>query len=432
MREILDVHMESLDELGCLVKGLGFLMVHVPTEAFTFHGATAVDRPMDGIVYPYLLANVGSGVSFIVVRSEHDWERVSGTSLGGGTFYGLCRMLTGLTSFDEMLNHAELGNNVNVDLTVGDIYGGDYAKFGLKSSTIAASFGKAITWGDQAESIESEREVCLGAVPDISMAPKPAAARSVDVTVASGGLRSRESSALPGLRRRRNWSTNDISVDGLADDVEADGGSFGSIGGVGVRRHAVVARLPPRTSSAAVTPTPGRSTISDRRVDLAQLPLSAVPVEASLIPDASRIDVSSLRENGLAHATAEEPSTKAEKTDSMYDAKDIARSLLIMISNNIGQLAFHNAVRHKCGHVYFAGATYFACSTDDDFAVLPMLSSTGNFLRHENTMAMRTLAFAIRFWSKGKMEGLFLRHEGYCGSLGAFLSTLDLDGATHV
>lgn len=27
--------------------------------------------------------------------------------------------------------------------------------------------------------------------------------------------------------------------------------------------------------------------------------------------------------------------------------------------------------------------------------------------------------------SKGTMEGLFLRHEGYCGALGAFLSTLE-------
>ena len=38
---------------------------------------------------------IGSGVGFILVRSETHWERVSGTSLGGGTYYGLCHMLTG-------------------------------------------------------------------------------------------------------------------------------------------------------------------------------------------------------------------------------------------------------------------------------------------------------------------------------------------------
>lgn len=36
------------------------------------------------------------------------------------------------------------GDNANVDMLVGDIYGGDYSKVGLKSSTIASSFGKVI------------------------------------------------------------------------------------------------------------------------------------------------------------------------------------------------------------------------------------------------------------------------------------------------
>ena len=38
---------------------------------------------------------IGSGVGFILVNSETEWQRVSGTSLGGGTYYGLCHMLTG-------------------------------------------------------------------------------------------------------------------------------------------------------------------------------------------------------------------------------------------------------------------------------------------------------------------------------------------------
>lgn len=38
---------------------------------------------------------------------------------------------------------------------------------------------------------------------------------------------------------------------------------------------------------------------------------------------------------------------------------------------------------------------------------------------------MRTLAYAIHFWSKGSLEGMFLRHEGYGGALGAFLATLE-------
>ena len=34
----------------------------------------------------------------------------------------------------------------------------------------------------------------------------------------------------------------------------------------------------------------------------------------------------------------------------------------------------------------------------------------GSFLRH-NPISCRRLAYAINFWSKGKMEALFLAHE---------------------
>ena len=41
-----------------------------------------------------------------------------------------------------MLLLSEKGDNAAVDMLVGDIYGSDYSKIGLKSSTIASSFGK--------------------------------------------------------------------------------------------------------------------------------------------------------------------------------------------------------------------------------------------------------------------------------------------------
>merc|ERR1712146_507742 len=69
-----------------------------------------------------------------------------------------------------------------------------------------------------------------------------------------------------------------------------------------------------------------------------------------------------------------------------------------MITNNIAQVAYLNAVIHKATHIYFVG----------------------NFLRH-NKISCRRLAFAINYWSAGKMEALFLEHEGYFGALGAFL-----------
>src|SRR6202035_1827239 len=46
---------------------------------------------------------------------------------------------------------ADRADNAKVDMLVGDIYGGDYNKIGLKSSTIASSFGKVFRMKREAE-----------------------------------------------------------------------------------------------------------------------------------------------------------------------------------------------------------------------------------------------------------------------------------------
>lgn len=68
----------------------------------------------EGDLYPYLLVNIGSGVSMVKVTGEGQYERVSGSSLGGGTFWGLCRLLTQRKDFDEMLELSMQGDNANV------------------------------------------------------------------------------------------------------------------------------------------------------------------------------------------------------------------------------------------------------------------------------------------------------------------------------
>ena len=69
-------------------------------------------------------------------------ERVGGTALGGSTFFGLCCMLTGCSTFEDALSLAERGDASTIDLLVEDIYGGDYAEFDLPGSTVASSLGK--------------------------------------------------------------------------------------------------------------------------------------------------------------------------------------------------------------------------------------------------------------------------------------------------
>jgi len=91
---------------------------------------------------------------------------VGGTSLGGGTLWGLMSLLTDCKDFDEMLALAATGDNSKVDMLVGDIYGGDYAAIGLKASTIASSFGKvhhsdsANTWPGRASGLTTFLVLC--------------------------------------------------------------------------------------------------------------------------------------------------------------------------------------------------------------------------------------------------------------------------------
>ncbi|KAG5127111.1 hypothetical protein JHK82_027946 [Glycine max] len=73
-------------------------------------------------LFPYLLVNIGSGVSMIKVDGDGKYERVSGTNVGGG-------FLKMSSSFGELLELSQKGDNSNTDMLVGDIYGGmDYSK----------------------------------------------------------------------------------------------------------------------------------------------------------------------------------------------------------------------------------------------------------------------------------------------------------------
>ncbi|KAJ6264150.1 hypothetical protein Dda_0292 [Drechslerella dactyloides] len=138
-----DVQIYREDEMECLIVGLDFFLTEIPEEVFTYSDEDPMCfvEPSDDI-YPYLLVNIGSGVSMIKVSGPQKFERIGGTSLGGGTLWGLLSLLTSARSFDEMLKLADRGDNTAVDMLVGDIYGTDYGRIGLKSTTIASTFGK--------------------------------------------------------------------------------------------------------------------------------------------------------------------------------------------------------------------------------------------------------------------------------------------------
>ncbi|KAM3277034.1 hypothetical protein ACQJBY_045060 [Aegilops geniculata] len=235
-KERLGVSLEKEDEMDCLVAGANFLLKAIRHEAFThMDGQKEYVQIDQNDLFPYLLVNVGSGVSIIKVDGHGKFQRVSGTNVGGGTYWGLGRLMTECKSFDELLELSQRGDNSTIDMLVGDIYGGlDYSKIGLSASTIASSFGK---------------------------------------------------------------------------------------------------------------------TISDNK----------------------------------------------ELSD--YRPEDISLSLLRMISYNIGQISYLNALRYGLKRIFFGG-----------------------FFIRGHAYTMDTISFAVHFWSKGEAKAMFLRHEGFLGALGAFMS----------
>lgn len=156
LRSELGVEVAREEEMECLILGLGFV-ARVPEEVFWFseelvykvsHPDADVDgadprrgangeesthlappktippselpRPSPtppayqvsfaspgevevGQTFPCLVVNIGSGVSIVKVDEEGKFERVSGTSLGGGTLWGLLSLLTDAESFDGEL-----------------------------------------------------------------------------------------------------------------------------------------------------------------------------------------------------------------------------------------------------------------------------------------------------------------------------------------
>lgn len=93
-------------------------------------------------LYPFLVTMGQEGLSIFRVDSVNSLKRLGGSTFGATTLWSLLTLTCGYEDPDVALKDAIQGNNSQIDLSIGDIYGGDYSNFGLQSSLIAASFGK--------------------------------------------------------------------------------------------------------------------------------------------------------------------------------------------------------------------------------------------------------------------------------------------------
>ncbi|KAM8790268.1 4'-phosphopantetheine phosphatase isoform 2-T2 [Rhynchonycteris naso] len=239
IEEKLRLKVDKEDVMTCLIKGCNFVLKNIPHEAFVYQKDSDPEfrfQTNHPNIFPYLLVNIGSGVSIVKVETEDRFEWIGGSSIGGGTFWGLGALLTKTKKFDELLHLASRGQHANVDMLVQDVYGGAHQTLGLSGSLIASSFGKSAT------------------------------------------------------------------------------------------------------------------------------------------------------------------------TDQEFSQEDMAKSLLHMISNDVGQLACLYARLHGLDRIYFGG-----------------------FFIRGHPVTMRTITYSINFFSKGEVQALFLRHEGYLGAIGAFLKGAEQD-----
>ncbi|XP_053594023.1 pantothenate kinase 3 isoform X1 [Microplitis demolitor] len=150
-REV-NMSLAKFDELHSLIRGMLYIETTNPHECYYWSHPTddtlCHKVPFDfSEPYPFLLVNIGSGVSILAVYGPDNFKRISGTSLGGGTFLGLCCLLTGCNTFEEAIELATGGDNTRVDKLVKDIYGGDYGPFCLPGDLVASSCLQLCSFG---------------------------------------------------------------------------------------------------------------------------------------------------------------------------------------------------------------------------------------------------------------------------------------------
>ncbi|KAK0396054.1 hypothetical protein QR680_001546 [Steinernema hermaphroditum] len=145
--DLLSLRCVKLNEMECLVKGNNFLLRNVLDESFIYNhkseSCNYVFQTIDpSTVFPYLIVNISTGVSIYKVESDDKFERIGGSSIGGGTFHGLGNLLANCNDFDKLMQLAESGDHRNVDVLVADMQGAMLESLCLGDDLIAGSFGK--------------------------------------------------------------------------------------------------------------------------------------------------------------------------------------------------------------------------------------------------------------------------------------------------
>lgn len=88
-REV-NMNLNKFDELDSLIRGVEFMVENSTSHQELFYysdpqpNSVKNDKQFHNIsnIYPFMLVNIGSGVSILSVNGPDDYKRVYGTSLG--------------------------------------------------------------------------------------------------------------------------------------------------------------------------------------------------------------------------------------------------------------------------------------------------------------------------------------------------------------
>lgn len=81
---------------------------------------------IDSSIYPYCISSMIEGSSTYKVINKNDVERLGGSSIGLTTYWSLVKLICGYENPLDAVLDAIQGDNTSVDLSVGDIFGGNY------------------------------------------------------------------------------------------------------------------------------------------------------------------------------------------------------------------------------------------------------------------------------------------------------------------
>mgnify|MGYP001576514135 CR=1 FL=1 len=431
-----------------------------------------------GGLFPFLVVNIGSGVSMVRCDDvKGSYVRVGGSPIGGATFWGLVRALTGVRTWEEIADMTRIdgpGDNTAVDLLVGDIYGYSATELParLTVDTVASCLGKLGTGRSTYRTNNSREEgtgshqsvvqpLIMGAsggtVGGSASANPTTAATMVDHLAASDGLgRSRrvvgasDFGELP-LSWRDDGDDHAATTAAPAARESTTAASAARRGETGTRhrRHSTNGRWSSSSSSEAErTSSSSESSSSTEEHTSESEKDDDTPTDGGRrghkITSSRDGKGQPLREraassswtSSLAEGTTDSGSSRRSRghPSQRVDPKQPKppphhhHHLLPHRAATVGQASSQDVqpvdLVRSLLIMTASNVTQLAYLTAQKERVENIIF-TGGFVR-DNALVRRQVSRSLQYWSAGSMTAHFVKIDGYLGALGAMSSAGDV------